>query len=458
MPEICNNGKDDNCNGYTDCADPGCFGDPVCAKPGTEICNNGLDDDGDGKIDCADSDCAGSLSCKPTTGTEVCDNGVDDNGDRLVDCADPQCTTFAGCLTASCSPDVDFGTLAQHGAKVSRTLDTRGATQGYASCAPAGGVGRVGRFELDAVADVRLDFTQASGSAHVVGLYRAGASQRCDANRVDCLQVGNSLTGSTTYAALPAGVYWIIVESYPSVPGSTTVTLSTGAVATPEICANGKDDDGNGLTDCQDQACKNDVSCVGSQCAPDTDLGTLVVNGASHHAQVNLASQPSRYHPSCAGGVPGGDYAVAFTLAESAGLLVNYRQTGLSLFSLFAMPGPGLACDADQQSCTPEDDPSRPSGALAYTTMPAGRYIFIVKAKSNALAGTESLDFSAFSGRAVEACGNGIDDDGNGLVDCDDPACFGFGHCGAPAACSTRPRAARGTARSGSSASRSPSR
>ncbi len=34
MLEICNNGKDDNCNALSDCLDPGCFGDPVCAKPG----------------------------------------------------------------------------------------------------------------------------------------------------------------------------------------------------------------------------------------------------------------------------------------------------------------------------------------------------------------------------------------------------------------------------------------
>ena len=39
------------------------------------------------------------------------------------------------------------------------------------------------------------------------------------------------------------------------------------------------DDDGNGLTDCQDAACKNDASCVGSECNPDVNLGTLVVDG-----------------------------------------------------------------------------------------------------------------------------------------------------------------------------------
>ena len=176
-PEICNNGVDDNCNNLADCADPGCFGDPRCAPLGQEICNNNLDDDEDGRIDCADPDCMNSISCRPTMGMEICDNRVDDNRNNLVDCADPQCTMFPGCLAVSCTADVDFGTIATHGASVSRTMNTTGGGRGYATCAPSGGVGRVGRFQLDATADVRLDFKQGSASAHAIGLFRAGANQ-----------------------------------------------------------------------------------------------------------------------------------------------------------------------------------------------------------------------------------------------------------------------------------------
>src|SRR5665213_1383269 len=133
--EICGNKIDDDCNGLIDCADPACFGDPSCSKPGQEICNNGIDDNGDGLIDCADPECVNSISCKTTPGTEICNNGIDDNGNGLVDCADPMCTTFPGCLTVDCSPDTDFGTLAIHGANVTRMIDTVGAPSGYATCA-----------------------------------------------------------------------------------------------------------------------------------------------------------------------------------------------------------------------------------------------------------------------------------------------------------------------------------
>ncbi len=429
-PEICGNNLDDNCNNLADCQDPGCFGDPRCAPPGQEICNNNLDDDDDGRIDCSDPDCMGSLACKPTMGMEICDNRVDDNNNNLVDCADPQCTTFPGCLAVSCTADFDFGTLAAHGARVTRAMDTTGAAVGYATCAPAGGVGRVGRFQLDATADVLLEFTQGSKSAHAIGLFRAGANQRCDRNPVDCVSAMDNPTASKSFSALAPGVYWVIVEAYPGFPGPTTVTLSTGSSTTPEICANGKDDDLNGFIDCQDTACKTHASCIGSQCSPEFPLGTLVVDGAAKTAAANLRTATDDYQSTCSAGVAGGDTAISFTLAEAAGLEVQFQQTGRSIFALYRMPGPGLACDADQLSCAFEDEAAN---AVAFVGLSAGRYVFIVKAQSVSLAGTISLRFSAFSGRRVEICGNQIDDDANGLTDCDDPACFGVAGCPAPA-------------------------
>jgi len=430
--EICGNNKiDDDCNGLTDCADPACFGDPLCSMPGQEICNNGIDDDGDGLVDCRDPDCASSLACKPSTGTEICDNGIDDNGNNLVDCADPMCSTFPACLTVNCSVDTDFGTLATHGASVTRPLNTTGAPKGYMTCAPTGGRGRVGRFQLGATADVRLDFSQAPGTAHVVGLFRAGANESCDRNPITCVMAGDDATATQTFSSLPAGVYWLIVESYPGLQGSTTVTLSTGTVSTPEICNNGIDDDGNGLTDCADAACAKDPACVGHECIPDVNLGTLVVGATPREVDTNLAKDPSRYRPSCAGISTGGDEAIEFTLAEAAGVEVDSQQAGSSVLSMFPMPAMGLACDAGEQlSCTPED---QSLSTVAFTTFGAGTYLLIVKASSVAQAGPIELQISAFGVRKEEICGNGIDDDGNGLTDCDDPACFGVGMCAAPA-------------------------
>jgi hypothetical protein len=433
MPENCSNGKDDNCNGLVDCNDLLCMGDIKCSKPGQEICNNNLDDDDDGKVDCADTECMGNRACVPTMGPEICDNGKDDNNDSRVDCADPQCTKFPGCLTLVCKPEVDFGTIAAHGAKASGTFETQRAMQSYTTCAPPGGKGQAGTFVLTETADVRMELTQGAGSAHAVGLFRAGASQACDRNPVRCVNVGDDAAATHTYAALPAGTYFLVVQSYPGTQGTVQVTLSTGSLMTPEQCANGKDDDGNGLIDCQDQACRTAMNCQAVQCTPDAQIGALVIGATPKNVSLDLTQAPNQYKPPCAGNMPtGGNAVVAFTLPETSGIAVSYRQTGRTLFALYREPEPGFACDDGDAyvTCSFEDSLT---GAVAFSPQPPGRYMFIFKSTTAGEEGTANLRISAFGNRGMEECANGIDDDGNELVDCDDPTCIGIGMCGASA-------------------------
>ena len=112
-------------------------------------------------------------------GVETCNNGIDDNKDGLIDCADPQCVMFPGCLTISCNFDVDFGTLAAHGSRVSARHEHAGRDRrGSRTCVSPGGRGRVGQFVLTATADVRVDIAQMTGAAHGVAIFRAGARNR----------------------------------------------------------------------------------------------------------------------------------------------------------------------------------------------------------------------------------------------------------------------------------------
>jgi hypothetical protein len=429
-PEDCTNKIDDDRNGRTDCADPACFGHPACVVPGVEICNNLLDDDDDGLIDCADPDCMNSPACKPNMGMEICDNGVDDNNDQLIDCADPQCVRFPGCLNVNCRPEVDFGALAPQGADVTRTLDTRNSPHGFATCAPPGGRARVGQFTLAAAADVRLDFSQPAGAAHVVSLHRAGVGQKCDQNLVSCLQVGQSPTGTRTYQALQPGTYYVIVQSFPNTPGATTVRLRTGNPQKPEICNNGVDDDGDGLKDCADLDCLTSPNCLDVQCEEDIRLGTLVIDGPARPAVVNTTTSSDRYHPTCAGTSTGKDVTVSFTLPATAGILVQWNQTGDHAFGLFVFPPPGLACDTTQSSCYYPG--GRGGGSVAFAARPAGKYVFVFKAIRGGAEGILNINVSAFSNRRIEICSNNIDDDGDNLVDCDDPDCFGVSGCGVP--------------------------
>ncbi len=327
-PEICNNGVDDNCNGLADCADPGCFGSRPCVVPGVEICNNGIDDDDDGLVDCADPDCMANRACIPVMGIELCNNGIDDNKDGLVDCADPQCVMFPGCLTVACNFDVDFGTLAAHGSVATRDMNTQGSMQGFATCVSPGGRGRVGQFVLTTTADVRADITQAAGAAHGVAIFRAGANQACDQNLVSCFDAAGASTATHTFPALPAGTYWVVVESHVGTQGDTSVTLSTGSPTAVEICNNGIDDDGNGLIDCQDLACQTAANCAQNQCVADLNVGALVIDGAGRTVSFDTTNGPNRYHPTCSGASTAGDETISFTLPSAGGLLLSYSQAG----------------------------------------------------------------------------------------------------------------------------------
>jgi hypothetical protein len=129
---LCRDGRDNDRDGRTDCADMDCASDLACCAFMPEDCRNGRDDDCDGFADCDDTEnCAATPFCtvdggvvvdggEPDLGIDAgrdagvdagadafmcvtrelgiaaCTNGRDDDCDTRVDCADPDCTPFPG--------------------------------------------------------------------------------------------------------------------------------------------------------------------------------------------------------------------------------------------------------------------------------------------------------------------------------------------------------------------------
>ena len=63
----CDDNRDLDHDGLTDCNDPDCADGPEC----TEDCADGIDNDGDGDIDCVDPDCSEDVGCVPVCPNEI---------------------------------------------------------------------------------------------------------------------------------------------------------------------------------------------------------------------------------------------------------------------------------------------------------------------------------------------------------------------------------------------------
>jgi hypothetical protein len=76
----------------------------ICSREGDDArsCDNGVDEDGDGYYDCDDTSCLWATSCGGDGETErtdgACSDGLDNDGNGYVDCDDFACL-YTGSVT-----------------------------------------------------------------------------------------------------------------------------------------------------------------------------------------------------------------------------------------------------------------------------------------------------------------------------------------------------------------------
>ncbi len=106
-PPPCEDGQDNDGDGWADGEDPDCDGGAALEVGfGTDACNDGVDNDGDGGTDRDDGDCLNARSLSELPG---CEDGVDNDGDGWIDAADPDCPggPEAGRSGSGCNNGVD---------------------------------------------------------------------------------------------------------------------------------------------------------------------------------------------------------------------------------------------------------------------------------------------------------------------------------------------------------------
>lgn len=199
-----------------------------------------------------------------------------------------------------------------------------------------------------------------------------------------------------------------------------------------ENCSNGVDDDGDGAIDCADTDCAADPACVpagpGDECndpiAASLGSNAIDTTGATDSADLSDGSQ-------CTGTFLGEfvqDVWYSFTPASDGLLtadlcnLVNF-DSDVAIYSGSCGALTQVACNGDGPGC------ANFSSRLSDVPVFAGtEYKIRVGGWNPGSAGTGAMELSLTTS-SVENCTNGVDDDLDGLTDCEDPDCSGDPAC-----------------------------
>jgi len=283
--EICGNGIDDDRNGSTDCADSACAADPACA-PSSEICDDLADNDGDRLIDCGDLDCAADPACP--TGPQLCTSPnlfgpVGSRTGATSSLADNQ----AGSCAVSDGPETVYSfTATAAGTLCARTFGSSYDTVLYVrtacteqnsevACNDDATFSQQSQLAFTAVAGQQYfffvdGFTGASGSYALTlsaGACPARTRENCTDGRDNDFDLFTDCTDSDCDAdpaciVTPEDCEDGLDNDRDTFVDCDDAECSTFPTCIPEaLCDNGVDDDGDNDIDCFDLDCLGDVAC-----------------------------------------------------------------------------------------------------------------------------------------------------------------------------------------------------
>lgn len=212
---------------------------------------------------------------------------------------------------------------------------------------------------------------------------------------------------------------------------------------TGENCAVAGDEDGDGVADCDDGECIDLGICTGEICTP--VAGADLTCGATLTGQSNFGAGSTDVinGAECVDsetGLAGAYFAnewgpeYTYTLTVSAPQEVTVTVSNYTgdhdVYILKQVQG---GCDPRQGCFAWGGNGAGFDEVINFTAYPGMTYYVVV----DGFEGNEStFDISmACASTGYEDCGNSTDDDGDGLVDCDDPECWGVGACSTETDC-----------------------
>ena len=395
-----------------------------CYTP--EICGNGIDDDGDGLTDSADPDCASACALtNPFPGFPI-DFLNDNTGWLDYDLGSDMVIVDNGDGTKTITGSIDNGTPVDFGSGMNGT--SCGATDGWS---------------INLVLSDKMDWTTfqaAGGSANVHANCNAQIANLeywdisgtltgtgCNAGRTLTitgpkspyrLQIGYGGNNGDSGCAFAMSTWFEINEGGTTLNADIYAFLDETCYYPPETCSNGLDDDGDGAIDTDDPDCFTCSSGLLSNPDFSSDLTSWTDWG---NTTLQTETNGNKY-ARISGGQGGFGQDVATTAGTTFTLNFLGKKTGTENasagFAFYDASWTKLGGDHSVQVTSA----SFQQYSVTFTA-PVNTAWVQSWGWKEAGSGTLDLDGFCLTANVTEICNNGIDDDGDGLIDCDDPDC-----------------------------------
>ncbi len=402
--EVCD-GADNDCSGTIDddVADglvryPDTDGDGYGDRDApTGVCME-MDDFYPIGLDCDDE----AIDVNPDA-AEICDDGIDNDCDDAPDCLDDDCASVAACaldcvdefLASPTGEAAITGSNVGAGNDEAGSCPSAGADVVYTWTAPSAGLWVFDTFGSDYDTALHARTALCTGATQLAcnddwggG---AGTEERLRSRIVVDLEAGERIL--------------LIIDGFnAAAEGNYVININP---ADPETCDNGEDDDFDGNVDCFDSDCTADPACVAT--CPDETIGSAVGDGVATGDTTDLSND---FAGSC-GGTIGPDTSVAWTAPADGTYVVDTNGSAYDnrLYARLGCGGEELDCDFETGDAVT---------TIRFFAEAGDEVVFFVDGVDDS-AGEWVLNIAQSE---LGACADGVDNDGNGDIDCDDRACL----------------------------------
>lgn len=340
--------------------------------------------------------------------TGLCADGFDQDGDALIDCADPDCRNDAACPLLNCPSD-DLGSSVAM--QIAQGTAGVGEMQIKGSC---GGDGHERTFAWTAPKSGSFTF-DSNGSLAPVVLYVLDGS--CTGAELGCAASSDRAAASVT-VTLTEGARIIVAMDGP-VNASGVFWLNVWEGSRAEVCDDNIDNDGDHLVDCADSDCRTPGQCMNNTC-PNGDLADHVGNGV---VDGTTEGGNTERRGTC-GGRMGPERSYAWRAPSTGSFAVSVTGSFLDGHVVYVLRD---SCTGQEAACVDLYDDSH---AVAVINAVQGDNFVIVVDTSDSSWSEDGEPFTLnIQPTEASQCGDGIDNDGDGQVDCADTDCIAVLGC-----------------------------